>query len=291
MNSMTGFGRAEAEQDGNRLTIEIKSVNHRYLDINLRTPRSLLFLEDYVRSVIKESLVRGRVDVFISYARTSGAAREVKVNLDMAKSYADAARQVAEATGAENDLSVSALMRMEDVLCYEEQQQDGELLKSIMGQALLGALGQLTEARRAEGERIVSDMLERVKSIRQTVEKIEELEPVAVQQYREKLRQKLEEFLVDTAIDESRFEAEILYYTDRACINEEIVRLSSHLTQLEQTLADTKAAGRNLDFLIQELNRELNTIGSKTGEVEITRLVVSAKSEVEKIREQVQNLE
>lgn len=291
MNSMTGFGRGEAEQDGRRITIEVKTVNHRYLDINLRTPRVLMPLEDYARTEIKKKLTRGRVEVFVNYKNVSDAAGEIRVDLPLAKKYAKAAEQVALAAGIEDQLPLESLMRMEGVLTIEEAEEDEVLLKSVFGQALQTALSALNIARKAEGERMVEDLLARGDVILEILSGIEEREPAVIEEYREKLRAKLEEFLAATELDENRFNAEILYYTDKSNITEEIVRIKSHVAQLKETLARNEATGRNLDFLIQELNREFNTIGSKSSDVAITKGVLAAKAEVEKIREQVQNLE
>lgn len=291
MNSMTGFGRGEAEQDGRHITIEVKTVNHRYLDINLRTPRVLMPLEEYARQEIKKKLTRGRVEVFVNYKNTSDAAGEIRVDLPLAKKYAKAAQQVALAAGIADQLPLESLMRMEGVLTMEEAEEDEALLKSVFGQALQTALEALNIARKAEGERMVEDLLARGDVILELLAGIEEREPAVIEEYREKLRAKLEEFLAAAELDENRFNAEILYYTDKSNITEEIVRIKSHVAQLKETLARNEATGRNLDFLIQELNREFNTIGSKSSDVAITKGVLAAKAEVEKIREQVQNLE
>lgn len=291
MNSMTGFGRGEAEKDGRRITIEIKTVNHRYLDINLRTPRVLLPLEEYARSEIKKRLARGRVEVFINYKNTSDAVGEIRADLALAKKYAKAAAEIAGAVGIEQQLPLESLMRMDGVLTVEEAQEDEALLKELFSQALAAALDVLNAARAAEGQRMVVDLLERGEIILDILSGIEQREPVVIEEYQEKLRAKLEEFLSGTPIDENRFQAEILYFTDKSNITEEIVRIKSHVAQLKETMAKDEALGRNLDFLIQELNREFNTIGSKSSDVAITKGVLAAKAEVEKIREQVQNLE
>lgn len=291
MNSMTGFGRGEAEKDGRCITIEMKSVNHRYLDINLRMPRLLFPLEEYARKRIKQRLARGRVEVFVNYKNVSGAAGEIRVDIPLVKRYLEAAEQISLVTGAGSKLSLEALMRMEGVLTIEEVQEDEALLKDVFAKALEEALDVLNAARRAEGERMVQDLLARGDAILQILSGIEQREPQVVEEYRQKLRAKLEEFLAGADLDENRFHAEILYFTDKSSITEEIVRIKSHVAQLKQMLSKEEATGRNMDFLIQELNREFNTIGSKSADVEITNGVLAAKAEVEKIREQVQNLE
>lgn len=291
MKSMTGFGRAEAEEQGYKITVEMKSVNHRFLDMNIRMPRFMLFLEDDARELIKKNLARGRVEVFVNFASTKDSDRKIRVDLGMVRGYLEAARTIRENVKVKDDLTLSRLMTLSDVLTFEEQAKDEELLKFLLGKAMQEALDRLNAAREAEGKRIGGDILERAELLTQIVDEIEAREPVVAEEYKEKLRAKLEEYLKNTEIDENRFQAEILYFTDRASITEEIVRLRSHFVQLRQTLASDEASGRSLDFLVQELNRECNTIGSKSSDVTITKAVLRAKSEVEKIREQVQNIE
>ena len=229
--------------------------------------------------------------MFVNYKNVSGAAGEIRVDIPLVKRYLEAAEQISLVTGAGSKLSLEALMRMEGVLTIEEVQEDEALLKDVFAKALEEALDVLNAARRAEGERMVQDLLARGDAILQILSGIEQREPQVVEEYRQKLRTKLEEFLAGADLDENRFLAEILYFTDKSSITEEIVRIKSHVAQLKQMLAKEEATGRNMDFLIQELNREFNTIGSKSADVEITNGVLAAKAEVEKIREQVQNLE
>lgn len=291
MNSMTGFGRGEAESDGHCFTVELKSVNHRYLDLNIRTPRFLMFLEDFIRSEVKRRLNRGRVDIFVNYKDTSGSLGKMQVNLEAARQYAEAASAILSDVRVVDDLSVSTLMRMEGVISVEEVQKDEDMLKKVLFEALDEALNTLVAARRQEGRHMAEDLLGRKKTLEVLLETIERREPMVVQEYREKLRAKVEEYLSGSGIDENRFNAEILYFADRASITEEIVRIKSHLKELEQLLCADQATGRNMDFLIQELNREFNTIGSKASDIEITKQVLAAKGEIERIREQIQNME
>lgn len=292
MKSMTGFGRAEAEQNGHKVTVELKSVNHRFLDFNIRMPRFLMFLEDDVRTALKRRLLRGRVDVFVNYTVTETQYKGICVNQSLIGGYLRAAEEVCAQTGVPNDLTVSALLRLPDVVTFEDEPQDEELLRTVLLQAVEQAAGALNAARTAEGERIGRDVIDRVGLLEEITARIAAREPLVVEEYRARLRARLEEFLEDTEIDPNRFNAEILYFADKCSITEELVRLRSHFVQLRETLADhTTAIGRSLDFLVQELNRECNTIGSKSSDVEITRCVLDAKSEVEKIREQVQNIE
>ena len=291
MNSMTGFGRGEAEVCGHCFTVELKSVNHRYLDMNIRTPRFLMFLEDFVRAEVKRRLARGRVDIFINYKDTSGSLGEMQVNVEAAKQYADAAATILQSVKVANDLSITSLMRMEGVITFEEAEKEESVLKDALGKALSQALDGLITARETEGRRMAEDLLERKQTLADILAEIVQREPLVVEEYREKLRAKVEEYMAGSGIDENRFNAEILYFSDKASITEEIVRIRSHLTELEQMLRLEEATGRSMDFLIQELNREINTIGSKASDITITKAVLAAKGEIERIREQIQNME
>lgn len=291
MNSMTGFGRAEIEENGIKMAVELKSVNHRFLDMNIRMPRFMLFLEDYMRRLIKESVARGRVDVFLNYTATEESGKTVKVDTGLLKGYMAAAREIENATGIQNDLSMAEVMRLSDVLIFEDQEKDEDVLKSLMERTAREALRGLTEARKREGEHICADLIDRIGALRRIASAIEEREPSVVEEYRKKLHDRLAEELDETEIDINRFNSEILYFADKMSITEELVRLKSHCSALEELLAGSSANGRSLDFIVQELNREFNTIGSKSADVEITKLVIDGKSEVEKIREQVQNIE
>lgn len=291
MNSMTGFGRGEAEQGGHCITVELKSVNHRYLDMNIRTPRAFLFLEDFIRAEIKRRLARGRVDVFVNDKQSAGALGKLRVNVDAAKQYAAAAAEILGEVPVRDDLSITTLMRMEGVIAFEEEETDEAVCREVLAEALGMALDKLTSAREAEGRRMAADLLERKAVLADILEGIAVREPVVVEEYREKLRAKVEEYLGGAAVDENRFSAEILYFSDKASITEEIVRIRSHLKELEQLLSSPAATGRSMDFLIQELNREFNTIGSKASDIQITKAVLAAKGEIERIREQIQNME
>lgn len=292
MNSMTGFGRGQSEDGLYSFTVEIKSVNHRYLDFNIRTPRFLIYLEDYIRSEVKKYLTRGRVDIFVNYVERAGKKGNLSVSLETAKAYLQAASKIRAEIKVKNDLTLSNLMHMEGVLSFEEEEEDGEKLKAILEKALQDALLSITLARKSEGKRIAEDLLQRKEELGSLLAGIEEQEPLVVEEYREKLRQKVEEYLGSQGLaDENRFNAEILYFTDKASITEEIVRIKSHLKELQELLLKDEATGRALDFLVQELNREFNTIGSKCSDIAITKAVLAAKAGIEKIREQVQNIE
>lgn len=291
MNSMTGFGRGQAEEKNHQFTIEMKSVNHRYLDINIRAPRFLLYLEETIRGEIKQYLTRGRVDVFVNYQEVGEVTRELALNLEMAKRYQEAAATLEAALNVRNDLSATQLMRMEGVMAADEPEKDEDEMKEVLLRALQMAIEMIVSARGAEGARMAEDLYARGENLAALLKEIEAREPLVVQEYREKLQTKLEEYLENTQIDENRFQAEILYFADKASITEEIVRIKSHLEELKSILAKDIATGRSLDFLVQELNREFNTIGSKASDITITKAVLDAKGELEKIREQVQNIE
>lgn len=291
MNSMTGFGRAEAEKYGHKITIELKSVNHRFLDLNIRMPRFMMFLEDGVRQTLKSRLARGRVEVFINHEATAEGQKSVKLDMSVAKGYLAAARELSSELDVENDLTASMLLRMPDVIDLNETEQNEEQLREVTLLALNSAIDKLIEARFAEGQRITADILIRVEKLEAIRDRIEKREPLVVEEYKGRLKAKLEEYLSDTELDINRFNQEILYFTDKASITEELVRLKSHFEQIKVLLNRKNETGRDLDFLIQEFNREFNTIGSKASDTAITKDVLEAKAEVERIREQVQNIE
>lgn len=291
MNSMTGFGRSELEENGHKIAVEIRSVNHRFLDINVRMPRFLLFLEEEARTRLKNRLVRGRVDVFVSYTSVGERKKSARVDMGMVEGYLSAAAQIAGRTGMQSQLSMAELIAIDGIVTFEEEACDEEALRHLFGRVVDTGLEQLVAARSAEGARISGDMRMRAALLEEIVTEITGREPLVVEEYAAKLRTRLEEIAHDTDIDENRLNAEILLFADRCSITEELVRLRSHIAQLKTTLCTSEASGRNLDFLIQELNREFNTIGSKASDIAITKAVLTAKGEVEKIREQVQNIE
>ncbi len=291
MKSMTGYGRSEIIENNSKISVEIKTVNNRFLDINCRMPKSLLFLEESVRNEIKGSLARGRVDVYIGYESLDDSERAIKVDLGLVSSYMKAVGQICEKAGIDNDISIDTLLRIPDVISFEEKDLDEEQVKGTLIKAVKCALDELVEARSVEGVRMVADLLGRIEILRDLLNKIEVREPLVVEEYRVRLKEKITEYLEDTEIDENRFNNEMLYFIDRASITEEIVRLKSHFDQAESILRSDAAQGRNLDFLVQEMNREFNTIASKSLDIEITNCVLTAKSEVEKIREQIKNIE
>ncbi len=289
--SMTGFGRGKAEDDSREINIELKTINHRYLDINLRMPRSLSFLEDEVRKYIQQAISRGRVEAYIGYNNKANDQITVTVNQSVANAYIDAFKELAALLQTDERPGLAVLSDIDDIFTITEQEEDEESLRCLMFNALDQALQVLIQMRQKEGQYLAEDIWERSKTINDMLDAIEARSPLVVEEYRNKLEQRLKDLLKTTDLDEARFNTEVAYFADRSNITEEIIRLRSHIIQLQQTLKAESPIGRKLDFIVQEMNREANTIGSKSSDVTITNKVVEIKSELEKIREQVQNLE
>ncbi len=290
MNSMTGYGRATADQGGRQLTIELKSVNHRFLDLNFRMPRSFSFLEEDMRKQISKKVVRGHVDVFATYKNLRDDAKQVTVDLGLLSAYRRALDEIHRAVPCKDDCSLMGLARLSDVLTLTEQDEDLDALKQLMKDALAAALSDLSDMRAREGRELKKDLLSRVAALEDLTGRIEERYPATIAEYAERLKARVQELIAQN-IDEQRMAQEIAIMADRSAISEETVRLRSHFTQLREMLSCKEAVGRKLDFIVQELNREVNTISSKSQDIPITQMVVSAKAEIEKMREQVQNIE
>lgn len=290
MKSMTGYGRCHIEEDGREMTVEVKSVNHRFLDISYRLSRTLSFLDDAVRKGVGARLARGHVDVFVSYANHRQDAKEVRVDTALAAAYKQALVQLAEAVGKDANVPLSDYARLPDVLTVQEKEEDQQAVRELFERALAGALDALIDMREQEGARMRADILEKIANIAAIREKVSERAPLVVAEYRDKLHQRIAA-LTDGEIDEARLITEVAIFADRAAIDEELVRLLSHIAAIRETVELAEPVGRKLDFLVQELNREVNTIGSKAGDTVIAQAVVSAKGEIEKLREQVQNVE
>lgn len=289
--SMTGFGRGKAEDNGREVNIELKTINNRYLDINLRLPRSFTFLEDETRKNIQQVISRGRVEVYIGYKNKGQDQVSVTLNEAIADAYLEAFQALSKKFRIENNPDMATIAGVNDIFTVTEKEDDENALRELLSSALNQALDVLTQMRQKEGTFLMEDVLERSKLINTMVDLIEERSPIVVEDYRKKLEQRLKELLKSTDLDETRFNTEVAFFADRSNITEEIIRLRSHLAQLTQTLKAGGSIGRKLDFIVQELNREANTIGSKSGDITITNQVVEMKSEIEKIREQIQNLE
>ena len=290
MLSMTGYGRCQIEADGREMTVEVKSVNHRFLDISFRLPRPLSFLDDAVRKGVSARLARGHVDVFVNYANHRQDAREVRVDTGLALAYKAALRSLSDAVGCENDMAAGDYARLPDVLTVEERAEDQAAVRELFCRALDGALDMLIAMREQEGESMKLDILDKAEKIEIIRNRVAERAPLVVKEYRDKLHQRIAQ-LTEGEIDEARLITEVAIFADRAAIDEELVRLVSHIAQIRTTVEMKEPVGRKLDFLVQELNREANTIGSKASDTTIAQCVVDAKGEIEKLREQVQNIE
>lgn len=290
MRSMTGYGRSQLSYDGREITVEVKTVNHRFLDVSVRLPRALSFAEDAVRKQLADALRRGHADVTVTYENRRADAREVRIDEALAQQYAAALRKLQAATGAREDWGASFIAAQPDVLTVAVCQEDQAAVLSLLQEALAAALADVTAMREKEGAALQRDLSLHLDMLSELREQIAALAPRVPRQYQEKLRQRLAELGVPP-LDEQRLAQETALVADRCAIDEELARLLSHIRQMRDTLRETGETGRRLDFLIQELNREANTIGSKASDAEITKLVVAAKSEIEKMREQVQNAE
>lgn len=291
ISSMTGFGRATVASDGREITIELKSVNHRYLDLAFRMPRHIGFIEDVLRQLLSEQLSRGHVDIYVNYRNTRMDARTVVIDEALMGAYLTAARKVAVQYELKDDISLSTAMRFPDVTDVIEAEEDRDAVAALAREAALRAVTALKRMRAGEGERLCNDLLNRVTTVESIAAKIDTRAPLVVEEYRTKLSERIESMLGGVEVDRTRLATEVALFADKASINEELVRLASHVTEMRKVLGSDEAAGRRLDFVVQEMNREFNTIGSKANDAEITNLVIAGKGEIEKIREQVQNIE
>ena len=291
VKSMTGYGRAEDTLNGCTITVELRSVNNRYLDCNVRMPRLYLFAEETIKSRVQNTISRGKVDVFVTLDSTGGEQVQVSVNQPLADGYYAALIQLAERYGLSKDISVSLLSRFPDVLLAEKAEEDVEQRAQDICSVLDRALADFDQMRTREGARLEADVLSRAARIEKLVGKVEERSPQTVAEYRAKLEARMNEVLSNTQLDPARILTEAAIFADKVAVDEETVRLRSHIGQLRHMLEQGGATGRKLDFLIQEFNREANTIGSKCSDIDIARHVVDIKAEIEKIREQVQNIE
>ena len=291
IRSMTGYGRAVSTIQDREITVEIRSVNNRYLDCNVKLPRIYNYLEDRVKQSVKEHVSRGKVDVYITVINTVGEEVKISLNKPVLEGYLAAMQQVAAEYPVRDDISVNSLTRLPDVFVTEKPDVDEEARAAEILSVVSDALDQYDAMRTTEGAALEQDLLNRRGTILSLVEKVEARSPITVTEYRNRLFAKMQEVLENTTIDEGRILTEAAVFADKVAVDEETVRLRSHLDQLQQMLADGGAIGRKLDFLLQEMNREANTIGSKGNDLEQARTVVDIKAELEKIREQVQNIE
>ena len=288
---MTGFGRCLESVYGKTIIVEIKSVNHRYYEFSSRVPRSCGYLDEKLKSFIQGKVSRGKIDVGVSIQSDGVSDEKIEVNSEVAKGYITALRSANEELGLEDDLTLSRIMRLPDIFDVKKIEEDEETVWNEVKSVAEKALERFIAMREAEGEKMREDILSRLDYITELVEKIEKKSPETTEKYRKKLFDKISEVLKDTNVDEQRILTEAAIFSEKTAVDEETVRLRSHINQCRERLSMNEAVGRKLDFLIQEFNREANTIGSKCQDIEITKVVVDLKSEIEKIREQVQNME
>lgn len=291
VKSMTGYGRAEQTLHDRKITVELRSVNNRYLDCSVRMPRLYLFAEDAIKTKVQKSISRGKVDIFITLDASGAEQMNVSVNRPVADGYYSALKELAQTYGLQDDISVSLLSRFQDVLLVEKAEEDAEAVAQDICAVLDQALADFDQMRTREGQRLADDITARAAAIENLVSIVEERSPQTVSEYRTRLENRMKEVLENTQIDPARILTEAAIFADKVAVDEETVRLRSHISQLREMLSKGGATGRKLDFLIQEFNREANTIGSKCSDIEIARHVVDIKAEIEKIREQVQNIE
>ncbi len=291
LKSMTGFGRCEIAQVDRKITVEMKAVNHRYCDISIKMPKKLSFFEAGIRNVLKQYIGRGKIDIYITYEDYTENNVCVKYNADLAREYYNSLEKMSKEFGIDNDIRVSTLSRYPEVFSLEEQTIDEKELWALVEEAVKGAAGRFVETRIAEGEHLKQDIILKLDGMLKLVDFIETRSPEVVNEYRNKLYAKVAELLADTKVEESILVTEVTVFADKICVDEETVRLRSHIINMKETLEDSENIGRKLDFIAQEMNREANTILSKANDLEVTNKAIDLKTEIEKVREQIQNIE
>ncbi|MCI8691582.1 MAG: YicC family protein [Lachnospiraceae bacterium] len=291
IKSMTGFGRGESAENNRKFTVEIKSVNHRYLDVNIKMPKALNFFESSIRSELKSYISRGKVDVYISYEDFSEKTSAVRYNREVAQEYLTYLTQMAEEFHLDNDIRASTLSRFPEIFTMEEADLDEEELWKELRSAVAGAAGRFVDARISEGSHLRDDLIEKLDGILALVDFIAERSPQIIAEYRRRLEERVRELLEDVNVDEGRLITEVTIFADKVCVDEEIVRLRSHVETAKDTLLKGGSVGRKLDFIAQEMNREANTILSKANDLELSNCAIELKTEIEKVREQIQNIE
>lgn len=290
IKSMTGYGKSNMSKNLREYQVEIKSVNHRYLDVSVKMPRSLSYLEEEIKKAVSSKLTRGKVDVFITFNNNSLEGRDIKINTEIARMYIKELKDLAESEGIIADIPVTEISKLPDVLTIQNNQDD-ETIKNELLEVSSKAIDNLVDMRKVEGEKIAQDLLVRIQDIEEKVKKISSLSTGLIEEYVVKLNTRIKELLQDQEIDEARLAQEVVIYADKCSIEEEVTRLNSHIYQFRELLNSNEAMGKKLDFMIQEMNRETNTIGSKANNLEITNEVINMKTQLENIREQVQNIE
>ena len=292
MKSMTGYGKATVNRCSRELTIELKSVNHRFLDVSLKIPRAFIEYEDVIRSGLAKGLSRGHVDVFLNYTLVGDTDKTVAIDMSLARGYVESARQLQEAFPELHfDYNINALMRSNEVLTLKQTEEDGEVIREMLTEAVGKAVDALNAMREVEGNALRADVLGKIDRLEAMLGEVKQYAPNVAEQYREKLRARVAEALGAVQLDESKLVNEVCFFADKSCIDEEITRLTSHIARAREILSCEEPVGRKLDFLVQEFNRETNTICSKSSYLELTNVALEMKNEIEKIREQIQNLE
>jgi len=291
MKSMTGFGRAKLEKEGREYLVEIRSVNHKYTDITVKAPRNLMYLEDKIRKAILQKVARGKIDVFVSYANYGIEGKNVIINKELAKIYIQELTELAEENDIPSGLRASEISKLPDVMNIQLEEDSSETIWLELLECLENSIDNFVEMREVEGNRIRQDLNARLQQIAKNVDEISNLSTGLLEEYVVKLQERIKEILKTNVVDEARLAQETVIYADKCSIEEEITRLKSHIEQFEKLLEEVGPCGKKLDFLVQEMNRETNTIGSKSGKLEITNLVIDLKTQIEDIREQIQNIE
>lgn len=291
IKSMTGFGRCEIAENNRKFTVEMKSVNHRYLDVNIKMPKKLNFFESAIRTELKNYISRGKVDVFITYEDYTENHASIRYNKELAAEYMKYLRQMQEDFGLDDDVRVSTLSRYPEVFTMEEPDASEEELWKELQKAIRGAAESFVQTRITEGEHLRDDLIDKLDGMLKMVDFISARSPQIIQEYRQKLEDKVKELLGDAQVDENRLLTEVTIFADKVCVDEELVRLRSHIETTKKTLQEGGSIGRKLDFIAQEMNREANTTLSKSNDLEITGCAIELKTEIEKVREQIQNIE
>lgn len=291
MHSMTGYGKGVSKRDGKTITIEIKTVNHRFLDCNIKLPRNFLFVEDRVKKAVSSAISRGHVDLYLTYEQSSTDEGAYTVDLELANNYLTAVRQLENGTGLANDVTLSTLLRVGDIVTRQQSVEDEDLLAEMTLEAASEALVNLKVMREKEGQSQKADIASKLGTIEACLDRIKEFAPKVVEDYRELLNARIAEVAQPSLVDKQRLATEVALYADHCAIDEEITRLSTHISNMRSLLEATEPVGRKMDFLVQEFNRETNTIGSKANDMRITKEVLAIKNEIEKMREQAANIE
>ena len=291
MHSMTGYGKGVSKRDGKTITIEIKTVNHRFLDCNIKLPRNFLFVEDRVKKAVSSAISRGHVDLYLTYEQSSTDEGAYTVDLELANNYLTAVRQLENGTGLANDVTLSTLLRVGDIVTRQQSVEDEDLLAEMTLEAASEALVNLKVMREKEGQSQKADIASKLGTIEACLDRIKEFAPKVVEDYRELLNARIAEVVEPSLVDKQRLATEVALYADHCAIDEEITRLSTHISNMRSLLEASEPVGRKMDFLVQEFNRETNTIGSKANDMRITKEVLAIKNEIEKMREQAANIE